>query len=70
MLELEVLVVVVGLRSETDFLHFNFHLLGLEFLLALFLLVEELAVVNQSTNGGLGVGADLYEVNILLLGKA
>ena len=55
-LELEVVVVLVGLRSESDFLHLNLHLLGLHLLGVLLLLIEEFAVVNETTNRGLGIG--------------
>ena len=41
-LELELVVVLVGLWSEPYFLHFHLHLLGLHLLGAFFLLVEEL----------------------------
>ncbi len=42
MLELELIVVLIGLRSKTNLFHLNLHLLGLHFLLALLLLVKEL----------------------------
>src|SRR5574344_1789637 len=44
MLELEVVVVVVGLRSEAYFLHFHLYLFGLHLFLALLLLVEEFRI--------------------------
>ena len=68
MLELELIVVLVGLRSETDFLHLDLHLLGLHFFLALLLLVEELGVVDETANGRIGVGRDLHEIDPLLAG--
>ena len=42
MLELEVVVVIIGLRPETDFLDVNLNLLGFLFLGFLLLLIEEL----------------------------
>ena len=41
MLQLELIVMLVGLRAKANFLHFYYHLLGLHFFLALLLLVEE-----------------------------
>ena len=67
-LELEVIVMVIGLWSETYFLRFNLHLLGLDFLLLLLLLIEELAVINESANRRLRIGGNFYEVHALLLG--
>ena len=68
--ELEVIVVVVGLRTETDFLNNDFDGLGFLFLLVLFLLVEELLVVKDFADGGLGVGRDFNEVEFLLVGHS
>ena len=69
-LELEVLVVVVGLRTKSNFLYFDFDLLSFELFLTLLLLVDKLRIVNQSTNGRLGIGANLNEVEALLLCEA
>ena len=66
--ELEVIIVVIRLRSESDFL--DFHLLGI--CLGLFLLfllgVEELLVVNDSTNRRRRCWRYLNEVEILVIG--
>ena len=51
MLQFEVIVVVVGLRSETYFLDINLDLFCLYFLLTLFLLIEELGVVYDAAYG-------------------
>ena len=59
---------LVGLRSETDFLHLNLHLLGLHLLLALLLLVKEFGIVDQTTNGRIGIRGNLYEIYPLLMG--
>ena len=49
--EFELVVVLVGLRSETDLFDGYLGRVGLLFLLLLFLLVEELLVVEDTTNG-------------------
>ena len=48
MLELEVVVVVVGLGSEADLLDYDLRLVGLQLLGLLFLLVEEFLVVADA----------------------
>jgi hypothetical protein len=68
MLELELIVVLIGLGAEPDLLHLDLHLLGLHFLLALLLLVEELGVVDETANGRIGIGRNLYEIDPLLSG--
>ena len=55
-LEFEVVVVLIGLRSETNFLHLHLYLLCFQFLLPLLLLIEELGIVNHATNRWLGIG--------------
>ena len=66
-LELEVVIVIVGLRTEANLFDFHLHLLGFQLLLLLLLLVEEFRIIDQSTNGGLRIGADLDEIYSLLL---
>ena len=66
MLELEVIVVLIGLRSETYFPNRLLNLFGLHFLGTFRLLVQELAIVDETTNGRLGIGAYLNEVYLLL----
>lgn len=68
-LELEVVVVVVGLRTETDLLDDGLDLLSLDFLLFLLLLVEELLVVEDTADWGIGGGGDLNEVEFHLVGQ-
>ena len=60
--EFEVVVTHVG--AEADFLNDRLDGVGLEFLLALLLLVEELLVVDDLDHGGLRVRADLHEVQL------
>ena len=66
MLQLEVVVVVVSLGAEAYFLHFLLHLFLLELLGAFLLLIEELAIVDEPTNGRVGIGRNLHKVNALL----
>ena len=68
MLELEVVVMVVGLRTEANLLDIHLHLLGLHLLLMLLLLVEELAVVDETAHGRLCIGRYLHQVYTFLLG--
>lgn len=65
MLQLEIVVVVVSLRPEPDFLNFLLNLLRLQFLGTLFLLVKELAVVDETANGRLRIRRYLYEIHSL-----
>lgn len=67
-LELEGVVMVIGLRSKADFLDDNFLCLGGDFLLLLLLVVQELLVVNDFTNRRIGFFSDEYQIQLLLLG--
>ena len=69
MLELELVVVVVGLRSEADLFDLHTHLFLLHLFGTLLLLIEELAIVDETTNGRLCVGRDLHEVYPLLMSQ-
>ena len=66
MLELELVVVLVGLGSETYLLHLLTHLFLLQFLLATLLLIEELGIVDETTNRRLGIRRDLDQIDTLL----
>ena len=68
-LELEVVIVVVGLRTEANLFDFHLHLFGFQLLLSLLLLVEEFRVVDQSTNGRLRIGADLDRDRLLFVAR-
>ena len=68
-LELEVIVMIISLRPETDLLDSDLDLLGLDFLLLLLLLVEEFLVVKDFANRRLGGGRDLHEVKLHLIGQ-
>ena len=56
MFELEVVVMIIGLGSETNLLHNNLCCLGLLFLLAFLLLVKELLVFKHTADRRLGGG--------------
>ena len=68
MFELEVVVVVIRLRSEPNLLHLLVLLVGFRFFLLFLLRVEELLVVNDATNRRVGGRSDLDQVKILLVG--
>ena len=55
-LQLELEVVVVRVRSEPDFLHYHLLLLRFDFFLLLFLVVQELLVLNDAANGRICLG--------------
>ena len=67
MLELELIVVLIGLRTETYLLYFHLYLLSLHFLLAFLLLVEELGIVDESTDRRISVRRYFNKVYSLLL---
>ena len=69
-LELEVVVVVVGLGTETDLLDGHLRLVGLQLFGLLLLLVEELLVVGNAADGRIRLGRDLDEVQFHLVRKA
>ena len=69
MLELEVVVVVVGLGAEAYLLDNDLNLLSLNLLSFLLLLVEELLVVGDTTYGRLSLGRDLYKVELHLVSQ-
>ena len=70
MLELEVVVVIVGLGTETDLLDDHLHLIGLDLLGFLLLLVQEFLVVCDAADGGIGLGRNLDQVEFHLVGHA
>ena len=60
---------IISLRPESDFLDDYFNGLCLLFLLVLFLLIEELLVVKNLADRGLGIRRDFNEVEFELVGK-
>ena len=69
MLELEVIVVVVGLWTETNLLDYNLNLLCLDLLSLLLLLIEELLVVGNTAYWRICLGRDLDEVELHLISQ-
>ena len=67
--ELEVIVVVVGLRTETYLLYRHLHGLRLQLLGLLLLLVEELLVIGDTHHGRLRLGRDFDKVELLFAGE-
>ena len=66
---LEVIVMLIGLRTETYLLHFNFHLLRLLLFLALLHLVKELRVLNQTANRRVCSRRNLHKVKFFFFCK-
>ena len=56
MFQLKGIIMIIRLRSETNFFHNDLHRFCLLFFLTFLLLVEELLIVNHSTNGGRSIG--------------
>ena len=69
MLELEVVVVLISLRTETNLFDFNLNLFGLKLLLVLLLLIEELTIIYNTTYRWLSVRRYFNQVETLLLRK-
>src|SRR5436190_363620 len=69
-LQLEVHVVLIGVGPEADLLHFHGGLLGLDLLLLLLEVVEELLVLDDAAYDGHRRCADLHQVQALLLRHA
>ena len=69
MLEFEVVVMLIGLRSEAYLLDNDLGRIGFLFFLFAFLLVQELLVVQYSAHGRLGIRRDLHQVKVLFVGN-
>ena len=68
MLKLEVIIMIIGLRSKTNLFNFLLFLVGFRLFLLFLLRVEELLVVDNTTNRRVGSRRNLDEVKILLIG--
>lgn len=64
---LEVVVVFVRLGSKPNFLDHDFHVLGSEFLLLLFLIVQELSVVDDLGDRWIGLGRNFDQIEFEFL---
>ena len=69
-LELEVVVMVIGLRAETYFLDYDLCCLFLLLFLAFFLLIEEFLIIDNATYRRLGGCGDLHKIKLQLVGDA
>ena len=67
-LELEVVIVVIGLRSETNLLHLLLLLVGLCLFLLFLLRVEEFLVVNDSADRRIRSSRDLDQIEVEVIG--
>jgi hypothetical protein len=50
------------MRTKTNLFHNNFRRFGFQFLLFLFLIVQELLVINNAANRRLGIRCNFYQV--------
>ena len=69
MFELEVVIMVVGLRTETNLLDLLLLLVSLRLFLLLFLRVEELLIIYHAAHRRVGGSSDLDQIKILLIGN-
>ena len=67
MLKLEVVIVIVGLRTETDLFHFLLLLILLRFLLLFLLRIEEFLVVHDTAYRRVRRCSYLDKIEILLI---
>ena len=67
MLQLEVVVMIVSLGTESDLLDDDFDALSLLVLLLLLQLEDELLIVYDATYWRVDIGRDLYEVKLLVI---
>ena len=67
---LGLVVMVVGLGTDLDFLDLHHSLVLLGFLLLLLLFVLELAEVHDAADRGFGVGSHFHQVIALLMGHS
>jgi hypothetical protein len=68
-LDLEVEVVIVGIGTKPDLLHDHLGRFGFSFLFLFLLFVEEFLIIHHLTNGGIGIGYNFYQVELLFLGN-
>ena len=69
MLELEIVIMLIGLGTETYLFHLLLHLLLLHLFLMLLLLVEEFRIVDDTTDRRLRIRRNLHKVNSLLMSQ-
>ena len=59
---------VIGLRTEPDFLHSDFDLLGLNFLLLFLLLIKELLIIEDFADRRISGRRNLDKIEFLIIG--
>ena len=62
-------MVICCLRPKTDFLHFDLGLGSARFPLLLGLFIDKLTKVQDSTNGGIRIRCNFYQIHTSLLGN-
>ena len=67
--ELEVVIVVIGLGTETDFLHFLLFLVSFRLFLLFLLRVEEFLVVHNAADRRVSRCCNLNQIEVLLIGN-
>src|SRR5690606_33295524 len=70
MLELKLKIMLIGIRTKTDFLNYSLFSVGFDFLKLLFLLVDKLAVINDFTNRRPGIRRNLHQIKIHTIGNS
>ena len=68
MVELELEVMLVGLRTETDLLDDHLRRIGFLFLRLLFLLIDEFLIVNDLAHGRFGGRSNFHQIQFPFLG--
>ena len=69
MIQLEIKIMVIGLRSKSNLLYHDFSTLRLDFLLLTFLLVKELLVIDYLANRRIGRRGNLYQIQAFVFGQ-
>lgn len=67
--QLDLVIAFISTRTELHFLDLDDFLLGARFLLALLLLILELAVIHHAADRRGCVGRDLDQIHVILLGQ-
>ena len=62
MVQFEIEIMIIRLRTEPDFLYYDLGLLCFKLLLLFTLLIKELTVIGNLTNRWICTGRDLYEI--------
>ena len=68
MLQFEIVVMIIGIGSETDLLNHHFRDFCLDLLRLFLLLIEEFRIIDNPTDGGIGFRGDLHQIQTQLFG--